>query len=178
MGAREPFIFQTPTAALSLLADLTPSSNVQYVEYPVPSSLFPQLDYVINCTTVGFDSWSTIDNRNYLLQPYSPLCGIDSEPYIENENGGKRGSYMKHARPGIVRSLEKTMRIVENMKASAKVIDIIYQPEKTILLTVSEWYGLSTLNGISMNLEQAVLAFLKVTKPDCSADLIHKIMSR
>ena len=45
------------------------------------------------------------------------------------------------------------------MKKSAIVFDIIYQPLKTKLLEIADNSGIATLNGLEMNLEQAVLAY-------------------
>jgi shikimate dehydrogenase len=43
----------------------------------------------------------------------------------------------------------------------ALVYDIIYQPLKSSLLTAAESRGLDTMNGLKMNLDQAVIAFCK-----------------
>ena len=48
---------------------------------------------------------------------------------------------------------------VEKLTKSTIIYDIIYQPLETNFLSMSKYQGLSTLNGLSMNLEQAVLAY-------------------
>ena len=57
------------------------------------------------------------------------------------------------------------------------IFDIIYQPLKTQLLEMAITKGISTLNGLEMNLEQAVLAYVYCSK-DKSIDRIKKIMEQ
>ena len=45
------------------------------------------------------------------------------------------------------------------LKKQSIVYDIIYNPEKTLLLNLAEKNGLKIINGSEMNLLQAVLAF-------------------
>jgi len=67
---------------------------------------------------------------------------------------------------------------VENLKKTAIVFDIIYQPLKTKLLEIASNSGISTLNGLEMNLEQAVLAYQYAVKPNKGLDMIRKIMAQ
>ena len=50
------------------------------------------------------------------------------------------------------------------LKQKTIVFDIIYQPLKTTLLHMAECHGMPILNGLGMNLEQAVIAFQKASK--------------
>ena len=45
------------------------------------------------------------------------------------------------------------------MKDSAIIYDVIYDPEKSTLLKMADEKNLRNLNGLSMNLEQAVIGF-------------------
>ena len=67
---------------------------------------------------------------------------------------------------------------IENLKKSTIVFDIIYQPLKTKLLEIADNYDISTLNGLEMNLEQAVLAYQYAVKSNKNLDKIRKIMSQ
>ena len=67
---------------------------------------------------------------------------------------------------------------IAKLKKSAIVFDIIYQPLKTKLLEITDNSGLATLNGLEMNLEQAVLAYQYAVKSDKNLDEIRKIMSQ
>ena len=57
------------------------------------------------------------------------------------------------------------------------VFDVVYQPIETNLLKISKSLRLKTLNGESMNIEQAVLAFNKAVRGIDQSD-IRSIMSR
>ena len=67
---------------------------------------------------------------------------------------------------------------IAKLKKSAIVFDIIYQPLKTKLLEITDNSGIATLNGLEMNLEQAVLAYQYAVKSDKNLDEIRKIMSQ
>lgn len=47
---------------------------------------------------------------------------------------------------------------------STIIYDVIYKPLKTNLIKISEQKGLKTINGLSMNLDQAAIAFSYVNK--------------
>jgi len=51
--------------------------------------------------------------------------------------------------------------LVKKLKKDCFVFDIIYQPLKTELINISKKSNLKTVNGLFMNLEQAVIAFHK-----------------
>jgi len=53
---------------------------------------------------------------------------------------------------------------LSTLKNSVFIYDIIYQPSPTLLIRNSTEMGLQTLDGLSMNLEQAVLAFMYTMK--------------
>ncbi|MDC3080963.1 hypothetical protein OA385_01335 [Paracoccaceae bacterium] len=57
------------------------------------------------------------------------------------------------------------------------VFDIIYSPLKTKLLQEADSLGLKTINGLRMNLIQAVLAFSYTNNTDLSTERIFEIMS-
>ena len=66
---------------------------------------------------------------------------------------------------------------IKNFKHSAIIFDIIYQPLKTQLIEMANKIGVSSLNGLAMNLEQAVLAFCYCSK-DRSLAKVKKIMEQ
>jgi shikimate dehydrogenase len=48
---------------------------------------------------------------------------------------------------------------LDNLSKTASVFDIIYQPEESALLNLARKRGIATLNGLEMNLEQAIIAY-------------------
>jgi shikimate dehydrogenase len=66
---------------------------------------------------------------------------------------------------------------MSNLKSSAIIFDIVYQPLKTKFLQIAEQEGLSIFNGLLMNMEQAVLAYKYTAEPNKELHEIRKIMS-
>ncbi|MEQ8587723.1 MAG: shikimate dehydrogenase [Thalassobaculaceae bacterium] len=58
----------------------------------------------------------------------------------------------------------------------AAVYDVIYQPRETPLLAAAKARGLRTLDGLGMNLDQAVIAFEKAAPGALSIDAIREAM--
>ena len=81
---------------------------------------------------------------------------------------------------GHVESIHKTpvpAKLLAKAKKSLIVYDIIYDPIKTMLLKDSEEVGLKTINGLRMNLIQAVLAYGYTNPTSLIKEEIYKIMS-
>jgi shikimate dehydrogenase len=69
-------------------------------------------------------------------------------------------------------------RQIAQIKDSAVIFDIIYQPLKTKLLEMARNRGISTLNGLAMNLEQAVLAYEYTVESNKNKNDINNVMSQ
>ena len=57
-----------------------------------------------------------------------------------------------------------SMLYLSKIPKSTIIYDVIYKPLKTNLIKISEQMGLRTINGLSMNLDQAAIAFSYVNK--------------
>jgi shikimate dehydrogenase len=69
-------------------------------------------------------------------------------------------------------------RQIAQIRNSAVIFDIIYQPLKTKLLEMASNRGISTLNGLAMNLKQAVLAYEYTVESDKNQNDINNAMSQ
>ena len=81
---------------------------------------------------------------------------------------------------GHVESIHNTpvpAKLLEKVKKTLVVYDIIYDPIKTVLLKDSEEKGIRTINGLRMNLIQAVLAYSYTNPTSLAKEEIYKIMS-
>ena len=81
---------------------------------------------------------------------------------------------------GHVESIDKTpvpIKFLATAKNTMVVYDIIYDPPKTTLLKMSEVRGLKTINGLRMNLIQAVLAYKYTNPTTLSIEEIYKVMN-
>jgi len=66
--------------------------------------------------------------------------------------------------------------LLDAMPDDTVIYDIIYQPAETELLRQAKVIGLATLNGLGMNLDQAVIAFEKANPGQLSIDAIRDAM--
>jgi shikimate dehydrogenase len=66
--------------------------------------------------------------------------------------------------------------LLDAMPDDTVIYDIIYQPAETELLRQAKAIGLVTLNGLGMNLDQAVIAFEKANPGQLSIDAIRDAM--
>ena len=81
---------------------------------------------------------------------------------------------------GHVESIDKTpvpIKFLATAKNTMVVYDIIYDPLKTTLLKNSEGIGLKTINGLRMNLIQAVLAYRYTNPTNLSIEEIYNVMN-
>ena len=81
---------------------------------------------------------------------------------------------------GHVESIDITLipiKLLAKAKNTMVVYDIIYDPLKTMLLKNSEEIGLKTINGLRMNLIQAVLAYSYTNHTVLAKEEIYKIMN-
>lgn len=115
-------------------------------------------DLLVNCTSVGFDSWLKKNNLNINLKPFSPLSPITRINGIKSKNLDlfikKNKSMIKENRKTTEKFFKKNKKI--------KVLDVIYNPVETILLREARKNSLKRLNGLYMNLVQAAKAFVLV----------------
>lgn len=66
--------------------------------------------------------------------------------------------------------------LLSTLPEDAAVYDVIYQPRPTPLLAAAQALGLATLDGLGMNLDQAVIAFDKAVPGALSAERIREAM--
>ena len=67
---------------------------------------------------------------------------------------------------------------ISSLKNCLILFDVIYQPKITKLMKFAKKSKIFVFNGLSMNLEQAVLAFKKTNKTNFSAKKIRSIMKK
>jgi shikimate dehydrogenase len=111
------------------------------------------VDILINATSIGFALESAEPlQRNRFVTPLS----AEADPAA---------------------NIRESLLALRRLPANALVFDIIYQPRETMLLSLAAGIGLSVLGGVTMNFEQAVIAFAKAV-PGVAADDIRRIMQK
>jgi shikimate dehydrogenase len=113
-------------------------------------------DVIINATSLGFQLPLSTGAGWLPARLATPVAGTDGYPDLardaaQSATAGQLGDVLARA---ILRTLEWL-----DAQSGALVFDIVYQPERTLLLALAETAGCRTMNGSWMNLEQAVIAF-------------------
>ena len=69
------------------------------------------------------------------------------------------------------------MTKLQSFKNILFVLDVIYQPEKTILLTAADYLGISNQNGLEINLLQAAIGFNIINKEEKLSNILNIMRS-
>ena len=118
-----------------------------------------RVDLLINCTSVGQSGARRDGDGITTLEPYSPLAAASPRPAPAGDDptAAVRGS--------LVASIDDVgANNLASLKALARmaprgVFDVVYSPAETVLLRQARLLGHAGLNGLGMNLYQAVEAF-------------------
>jgi shikimate 5-dehydrogenase len=108
---------------------------------------------------VGFETTKTDAKGAFNLRFFTPLGPLDDSIRVKTHEAAEK-QYLMRAVGAIKKNFGHSLDVL----AAADdlfVFDIIYQPQQTVLLYLADMLGYKTLNGVSMNLEQAVIAFEK-----------------
>lgn len=165
--------------AQEMVEKLSAVSKTELTQLPLEDNALAGVDILINCTSLGFEPARLNGDRAQSLKFYTPLAeaelavDVPADDKVEQE-------YCKVAATEIGANVARSLEVLT--QASPKVImDIVYQPERTLLLSISDMFGAQTINGLGMNLEQAVIAYDKATATnnlrDADADAVRSIMA-
>jgi len=149
-------------------------------DWPITANQVKGVDILINCSSIGFETLKEDKKGAFSLKFYTPIGPVDDAIRVQNgEDAEKR--FFKAASGAIKKNFNRSLDVLSNMD-DPFIFDIIYQPLHTMLIFLASMLGFRTLNGVPMNLEQAVIAFDKAT---VAADLqnsnhkkIRRLMSK
>ena len=122
-------------------------------------------DLLINATSLGFDFNIKKKNKTINLKYFTPINMIKFDKSISLDEIYKD-------------IIKKNMLLTAKFflkNPKIKVFDVIYNPKKTVLLEIADIFGIKNLNGLIMNLMQAVYAF-KLSNTSKSINSIKKAM--
>jgi shikimate dehydrogenase len=138
---------------------LSEQCGIEVSSFPIKNKHLAEADIIINCSSVGFETVQNDEDGGYNLMPYTVLGPVDETVRI-NTGEDLLPRYLKKAMSAVCKNYNVSMKALSYVNR-ALIYDIIYQPQKTQLLHLAELWGFPTLNGFTMNLEQAVIAFSK-----------------
>ena len=126
---------------------------------------------VVNATSIGFDSWVKKDKELFNLKFFTPFSNLTKIKKIKSKNQSK---FINKNKELLMTDRMNIKKFFLN-RPNIEFFDIIYNPKKTKLLKIAEFYGNKIYNGLEMNLTQAVKGFMIVNKSN-SYDFIKKKM--
>jgi len=119
-----------------------------------------KIDLVINTTSVGFNSWLKSGSKYFNLRFFTPMSDLKKIRKIGNKNDS---NFLNKNLILFNQNLSSTIRFFKN-NPKAKIFDIVYNPNETILIKTCKLFYNYAVNGDIMNLTQAVKAFMIVNK--------------
>ena len=125
----------------------------------------PQMDIVMNATVKGQAGVRTLaDGRWTCLEPYSALASAvpaQLPPAPAGQEPAFLEAWYRASLDDIRRNHDASLSMCAQLPRSALCYDIIYAPLETVFLRHARWSGRRTLNGVAMNIAQAVEAFTR-----------------
>ncbi len=124
-------------------------------------------DILVNASIKGSDGLKQVDGRYFCLRNFSSLAPATpiAIPRLEDEDDTNLLDRIDIAnRREIQKNKYDSTRLFINLPKDKKlhIADIIHTPAETILLAQAGHFGHSTMNGIGMNIMQAVDSFYKI----------------
>ncbi|MBI2361182.1 MAG: saccharopine dehydrogenase NADP-binding domain-containing protein [Deltaproteobacteria bacterium] len=123
-------------------------------------AVLSETDLLVNCTTVGSTDQAPAGAARLVNELATPLAVMDLPAGSDGE-----AEVTASVADIIGRNVAASLEMLAKLPSRAIVFDIIYRPPVTMLLKLGGSLGLRTLNGLGMNLEQAVIA--------CRDALVH-----
>ena len=135
--------------------------KVKVVDWPIDTDQVTGVDIMVNCSSIGFETLKEDKKGVFSLKFYTPIGPVDNVIRAKKGEDAER-KYFKAASGAIKKNFERSLDVLSSMD-DPFIFDIIYQPLQTMLLFLASMIGFRILNGVAMNLEQAVIAFDKAT---------------
>lgn len=144
-----------------LIQRLSNICSVSSLTWPLSIDKTYEIDIIINCTSIGSDTTIKDQKGFYSLKFYTPIGKIKEDMRVSQLENLER-EYVSKASKYMTDNFFETNNFLCQHK-KLLIFDIVYQPELTSLLFISNLIGHKILSGSGMNLEQAVIAFDKAT---------------
>jgi len=122
----------------------------------------PQADVIINSTTKGQGGFQRLGNGIVqTTEPYSSLAcaAVIAVPELEYSKTDSADPSMQRFAAEVAANQRASLELAQQIPAEARFYDLIYHPEETIFLRHGRLTGHATMNGKTMIIGQAVLAF-------------------
>jgi shikimate dehydrogenase len=139
-------------------------------EEEMPSRV-AEVGLIVNCTTKGQGGVRKLSGGSAtLLESYSALAPADPPSFAaaEFDDTEFERRWLERAGASIGANHQESLRLAAATPANTRFYDLIYHPEETVFLKHGRSTGHRTMNGQSMIVHQAAIAF---TEHLCKAEL-------
>lgn len=164
-GGRLLICNRTPGHAQSLVDEIQKTGcEAALVPEGELSKWAPTSGLIINCTIKGQGGIRRLsDHKLTLTEPYSALAPADPPVFAEAEAAQPEFErhWMDAARMDIESNNQASMNLMRSIPPQARLYDLIYHPNETVFLRQGRLTGHPTMNGKSMIINQAVIAFCR-----------------
>ena len=138
-------------------------ANAEAVEGAEVAEAVASAEVVINASSVGQSGARRLaGGRVTRLEGYSPLAAANPPTYAESEfadDGAFHRAWLAAAGEDIAANERASALAVAGAKPGALFFDLIYSPAETAMLRQARLSGHDTVNGMGMNIIQAVEGF-------------------
>jgi len=135
--------------------------NYEIINYKKILSLYG-VDLTINTTSIGFNSWIFRNKKFYNLMYFTPFSNLNKVHGIKSRN---KKEFLRKNQNCINNDKLNYFKFLEQ-NSNCEFFDIIYNPQMTTFLKLAKINGHKILNGLDMNLDQAVKAFCIVNNKE------------
>jgi len=147
------------------------NNNIKQILHYSEIKKYKKIDLIINTTSVGFSNWIKTKKNYFHLENYCSLSKVD----FSKVNKKNYETFMNKNILKIKKNIISSFNILSNLKKTI-IFDIIYNPNETILIKLSKLLGYKYINGLDMNLIQAVEGFKIVNSTKMSKQKILRAM--
>ena len=125
----------------------------------------PNAGLIVNATTKGQGGMrNVVPGRATMLEPYSALAPATPPMLPENLGARFKNQWQLAARSGIKENNNQSATLAATIPTTTRFYDLIYHPEETVFLRHGRETGHPIMNGKSMIVCQAVIAFCKICR--------------
>ena len=135
-------------------------SNANFGKFNILEEELSDSDFIVNCTVIGCENHVKVGEKYFYYEPFTPLGTLPDEGF-ENDNVQSRKEWIMKNKKEIKSNYATTLSLMDGLKPTSLVMDVVYQPERTFLLNVASMFGHKIITGKRMNLLQAAYGFEK-----------------
>ena len=135
-------------------------SNANFGKFDILDEELSDSDFIVNCTVIGYENHVKVGEQYLYSEPFTPLGPLPDQGF-KNDNVQSRREWLMKNKKDLKLNYASTLSLLDGLKSTSLIMDVVYQPERTLLLNMASMFGYKVLSGKRMNLLQAAYGFEK-----------------